>query len=355
MNNLHRRSFGLDFTRALAIILVVASHFGHTAFGTLGFWGVELFFGLSGFLIGQILWRNFSKTDSWSFRRIFNFWSRRWWRTLPNYYLFFLFAIFIAYINNQGIPSFAKLTDYLWFGQSLTSFSWGFYVVAWSLCVEEWFYFLFPLVLFGFSKTKLSHRGKFSGALAFFFLGSIVMRYVLINYGAGDSLRTITLSRLDSIASGVLLAFTLAVFDPKLIWKKVGFVVGICFAISPFIYVMTSNKNFDEIIQNPILLLIVPFGFSLTLPIMDRLKEPLIGKKAISVIVRNLSLWSYSIYLSHLTIMWEVYYIMNRYRSNIYVNFSSKLIGLVIVLFVSSLLFKYFEKPLTAKRPEEIK
>ncbi|RYE13802.1 MAG: hypothetical protein EOP34_08005 [Rickettsiales bacterium] len=87
-NTSTHRSFGLDLARAIAIGLVLMSHFGHNALDALGFWGVELFFALSGFLIGQILWRNFSQTDNWSGKQILNFWQRRWWRTLPNYYLF---------------------------------------------------------------------------------------------------------------------------------------------------------------------------------------------------------------------------------------------------------------------------
>ncbi|OCX54545.1 hypothetical protein BEL04_09930 [Mucilaginibacter sp. PPCGB 2223] len=335
--------------------MVVVSHFGQSAFGAFGFWGVELFFGLSGFLIGQIIWRNFAEGESWNFKRIFNFWSRRWWRTLPNYYLFFGVTLLIAYINHQGIPSIGRLTDYLWFGQSLTTFYWGFYVVAWSLCVEEWFYFLFPLVLWIFSKAGLSRKATFACALALFFIASMIARYIFIANGQGDALRTITFSRLDSIACGVLVSFILAVIDPSLIWKRLSAAAGIILAMAPVVCMFISHKPFDTLIQNPIVLLIVPLGFALTLPAMNLLKAPAGGLNFISGIVKSLSLWSYSIYLSHLAIMWQVYYIMNRYRSHGYVNFLSKIIGLAMVLLVSSQLFKYFEKPLTEKRPAEIK
>jgi peptidoglycan/LPS O-acetylase OafA/YrhL len=209
-------------------------------------------------------------------------------------------------------------------------------------------------VLFCFSKIKLNKRANFTGALAFFFIGSMVLRYILINNGSGTALRTITLSRLDSIACGVTVSFVLTVFNPKVIWKQIAFVLGICLALTPVLCVRIFRGTFDELIQNPIILLVVPLGFSLTLPIVSGLKKPLVGGKIISTIVKNLSLWSYSIYLSHLTIMWEVYHVINKYRSHVYVNFLSKVIGLTIVLFISSLLFKYFEKPLTAKRPAEI-
>lgn len=50
----YNRSFGLDLVQAFAICLVLVSHFAKSL-AIIGFWGVELFFGLSGFLIGQIL------------------------------------------------------------------------------------------------------------------------------------------------------------------------------------------------------------------------------------------------------------------------------------------------------------
>jgi len=348
------RNFGLDLARALAISMVVVSHFVQSAFGNLGFWGVELFFALSGFLIGQIIWRSFSEGGRCSFKRIFNFWSRRWWRTLPNYYLFFLFAIGVAYINKQGVPALSRLTDYLWFGQNLTNFYWEFYVVAWSLCIEEWFYFLFPLVLFVLSLAPFSGKTKFICALAIFFIGSMIMRYVLISNGHGNALRTITFSRLDSIACGVTMSFILVNFDVKQVWKNFGVLLGMVFVVSPVVYARILHIPFDDAIQNPIILLLTPLGFALMLPVAANLKEPAFGKKFIIPVVKNLSLWSYSIYLSHLTIMWQIYYVMNNYRSHGYINFLSKVIGLVIVLLVSSALYKYFEKPLTERRPAEI-
>src|SRR5437868_3297260 len=110
------RSFGLDFVRAFAICLVLISHFAKPL-EIFGFWGVELFFGLSGYLIGQILWRNFSRVDNWTFRHMTNFWSRRWWRTLPNYYLFYVVWFVFYYFSYGHLPATAALLKSLWFGQ----------------------------------------------------------------------------------------------------------------------------------------------------------------------------------------------------------------------------------------------
>ena len=92
-----QRIFGLDLLRAIAIGLVLLCHI--TPFfvfplapgwfaevSALASLGVDLFFVLSGFLIGGILLRDLDRGAS--FRSLVAFWSRRWWRTLPNYYLF---------------------------------------------------------------------------------------------------------------------------------------------------------------------------------------------------------------------------------------------------------------------------
>src|ERR1700722_16417443 len=88
------RNYGLDLLRAAAIGLVLISHFSLVFVGLFdpnpvvqpaGFLGVELFFVLSGFLIGQILLRTVLVSPVLPTVKIF--WSRRWFRTLPAYYV----------------------------------------------------------------------------------------------------------------------------------------------------------------------------------------------------------------------------------------------------------------------------
>ncbi len=102
--NLKERIFGLDALRATAILMVVSSHvlwiypksnaFIPTLFELFGFWGVELFFVLSGFLIGSILYKTFVN-ENFTLKSVFHFLKRRWFRTLPNYYLVLLLNILI--------------------------------------------------------------------------------------------------------------------------------------------------------------------------------------------------------------------------------------------------------------------
>lgn len=81
MNKDHR-NFGLDILRATAILLVVFAHyFASTPLEAGGLPGVEIFFVLSGFLIGNILIRSFQNQGPTA-GTLRVFWLKRWFRTL---------------------------------------------------------------------------------------------------------------------------------------------------------------------------------------------------------------------------------------------------------------------------------
>jgi peptidoglycan/LPS O-acetylase OafA/YrhL len=150
MTKTTQRVFGLDLMRAIAILLVLFSHCrpfltkvfpGLDGVSEIGLYGVELFFVLSGFLIGGILIKTYENETSFKSLRIF--WYKRWFRTMPNYYLFLI-------VNIVMFSFFAptKITEpiisYFFF---LQNFAWPktvFFSISWSLCIEEWFYMLYP-------------------------------------------------------------------------------------------------------------------------------------------------------------------------------------------------------------------
>src|SRR6185437_6603625 len=92
------RIYGLDLLRAYAILAVVASH-GQSflqpdnilrkAIGRLYTDGVSVFFVLSGFLIGSILLKTINEQE-FNSKKLLHFWIRRWFRTLPTYFLFLI-------------------------------------------------------------------------------------------------------------------------------------------------------------------------------------------------------------------------------------------------------------------------
>ncbi|MEI6078887.1 MAG: acyltransferase family protein [Verrucomicrobiota bacterium] len=83
------RNHHLDLLRALAIVLVVFCHLiqrspkvcpSWTRFSDLGAYGVDLFFVLSGWLIGSLYWQELVRFGN---VQIYRFWGRRWLRTIP--------------------------------------------------------------------------------------------------------------------------------------------------------------------------------------------------------------------------------------------------------------------------------
>lgn len=137
------RNIGLDVLRAAAISMVFLSHgvtmTGLPVLGEFGT-GVDLFFVLSGFLIGRIYFRG-ARDHSFSF---WHFWRARWWRTLPPY-IGGLAAYLLVRPLLAGARPQADLPWYYWlFLQNYLGIT-G-YGPTWSLCVEEHFYLALPIL-----------------------------------------------------------------------------------------------------------------------------------------------------------------------------------------------------------------
>jgi len=142
------RQPGLDLLRALAIIVVVIYHAGNMGFpmpGRVHRWGwigVDLFFVLSGYLIGGQLLAPLARDQSINLGRFF---ARRALRIMPAY-----FVILAIYIFLSSWREYAEMTPWWKFIVSVqniglhggTAFS-----HAWSLAVEDQFYLALPFIL----------------------------------------------------------------------------------------------------------------------------------------------------------------------------------------------------------------
>lgn len=142
---------GLDNLRALAITLVFLFHyrmFGHPAWvddvGSFGWTGVDLFFVLSGYLIGGQLFQKIAAQGSFSFKEFF---LKRFFRIIPAYLavLTIYFTLPFAREREALPPLWKFLTFTQNFGLDLRYN--GCFSHAWSLCIEEQFYLLLPLII----------------------------------------------------------------------------------------------------------------------------------------------------------------------------------------------------------------
>jgi peptidoglycan/LPS O-acetylase OafA/YrhL len=143
----------LDFLRSLAVLFVILTHLSAAylqaggannlvhalPFVRSGWVGVDLFFVLSGFLIGRQLWREFLRTRTIDLKA---FLLRRGLRIWPLYYGFLVFALFV--LGRGSFPFGKWWSDAVFVTNYLNQ---GVVMGSWSLCTEEQFYLLAPLFI----------------------------------------------------------------------------------------------------------------------------------------------------------------------------------------------------------------
>ncbi len=154
-----KRAIGPDILRGLAILLVAATHMPGEmppAFWTywlqFGWLGVDIFFVLSGYLIGTELLKPVHRGNTPDLRI---FYLKRAFRILPAFW--FMLALYAFPIMREG-PTMAPVWRFLTFTvnfgldiRTARTFS-----HAWSLCVEEHFYLLLPMLILLFCKLNRS-------------------------------------------------------------------------------------------------------------------------------------------------------------------------------------------------------
>jgi len=194
------REIELDFIRGIAILMVVDFHTSGSPFRTLCLWlgyedhigalGVDIFFVLSGFLVGGLLMKE------WKVRRGVDgkrFLIRRGFKIWPQYYFYILVMLFSGH----------RTLSFLW-GNLLNIQNYvGGVAHTWSLAIEEHCYLLLTLCMVIAARRKASVRGLFWFLFTICAL-EIPFRYWLVTQGHPVFLPTH--ARLDSIGDGVLLA-----------------------------------------------------------------------------------------------------------------------------------------------------
>lgn len=217
----------LDGLRGLAILLVIVFHYTNGEALTrssglayyvqrcaaLGPTGVDLFFVLSGFLIGGIL---IEARGSDSYFR--TFYVRRFFRIIPIYYLWI--CLYIALVSTAGraiqarsfsdkpLPDGFKVYAHFLFIQNLVPFNWSaqsglwgsWFGHLWSLAVEEQFYLLAPLMIAWLSSRRLL------AVLVGIVGGAPLIRIVLLHFVHQIDTTRVMPFRADALAVGILVS-----------------------------------------------------------------------------------------------------------------------------------------------------
>jgi peptidoglycan/LPS O-acetylase OafA/YrhL len=314
------RIFGLDILRALAIIFVVIHH-GNIVyipklyhldkiFQLVDFDGVSIFFVLSGFLIGGILIKIVEKNPP-NIKVLFDFWKRRWFRTLPNYYFVLCFLLIlipfneVAWIENPFKDCF--FIKYFFFLQNFKSPMVVFFCESWSLCVEEWFYLIVPFLIFVLIGVFKVVPKRATIMVALFIIFSVtVFRYykyahtdILSSNDAEYNIAYVVLTRLDSLMYGLIGAYFYFYYKER--WlknKRLLLVIGIIiFLLQKYLPLIVDFNNF--LIYNYVFTFsVTSIGCLLMMPFMSEYRKS--DSRWVSVLT-YISLISYSMYLINLS------------------------------------------------------
>jgi len=185
---------GLDGVRAVAVTAVLLFH-ANPDWLPGGFLGVDVFFTLSGFLISSLLLAELGETGGIRFGR---FYLRRARRLLPALFLVLIATAVLAAtvaqdaaarVREDAVAAFFYVTNwwYVLHGQSYWEATGRPPLLQhlWSLAVEEQFYLLWPVLLFGLWKLG-KVRGVRYGALAGALVSTALMAWVAVRDGMPD-------------------------------------------------------------------------------------------------------------------------------------------------------------------------
>lgn len=306
------RRFGLDVLRAVAIMSVFMAHFTPLVFEEwssnqavfrwfvlFGALGVNIFFALSGYLIGAILLRQVDGIHQ--FAVVKRFWARRWLRTLPAAY------VSAAVLWLVAAPS--NIRDYLasiLFVGTINPLQVSSEIPFWwSLGAEELFYFIIPLVLFALAQ-RLARPWIMGVALTGIVLWSFASRAWLVWHipaNSWEAIEYVTYTRLDSMVWGILVAW-MRIDRPAWFQRlaHIGYAPGLMM-VAVGVMLFADNQRW------PMLAVMVSHvcmtvGTALLIPAGESLVT--LGWRVLDRVIAWIAVISYSLYLYHVMVMLRI-------------------------------------------------
>jgi peptidoglycan/LPS O-acetylase OafA/YrhL len=304
---MNTRNFGLDFLRAIAIFLVMWGHgLDFLRCYSLPPWvfykpfdGVDLFFVLSGFLIGGLLLRELKQNTNSSFDAWWRFVARRWLRTIPAYWSILLLLYVCTLFQTHWATSEVDWLSYVFFYQNIHQPLIGFFWESWSLSVEEWFYLCAPLAIYALSKTLAYRKAYLTVAIAMI-VCSFIQRHLHFNPLLDDfwfdvQFRKMVLMRFDGLGCGMLLAGFVHQ-NWMLANKRILFWIGLMILLSLSAIDIANTLYFKQVLY----FLVVAIALSMALPYaMDF--QP--HNSWFIRCIRSIAIHSYGLYLVNLTLV----------------------------------------------------
>ena len=343
---------GLDGVRGLPLVVIFAYHL-EWSFVPGGVFSVSLFFTLSGYLITQLMVREF---DSSGHVRLGTFWARRLRRLMPAA-LVTIAAVALVSITTPIFDGPRLRGDLLaalgyganWrFAATGNSYEDLFTATAspiqhfWSLAIEEQFYFVFPLVM-----TALLLLGRRVGRQRTVVFGGVVALVVAsLVAGALTSSRTLsyfgTHVRAVEILIGALLALVLPVGrDVAERWAGITAVVSTGALVLFFVLVATVETSDDIVYEGglaafSLVSCLLVLGAMVPGPVRSFMSwRPLVWVGKVS----------YGLYVYH----WPVFMAVNEQRLG-FDGLALDAVRLAITVMIAVLSFRFLEEPIRRRR-----
>ncbi|HSK87927.1 MAG TPA: acyltransferase [Anaerolineales bacterium] len=355
---------GLDGLRAIAILLVFASHSDLVEFGWVG---VQLFFVLSGFLITGIL---LDMKDSLPAGKYFTkFYGRRFLRIFPLYYFYLALMAVVAYwlISVDFRPGPMKIfLDQVWYAV-LYVYDF-FYRVPWfepshfldhfwSLSVEEQFYIVWPLLLLLVPQKHLKRL------FILFVILAITFRVLLYGwYLSGSSLwffrepfglvvYALPFSHLDAFAFGAYISryeiwrprvqlLILVLLVPAVGFTATYFTTGSIGLVSALGYDSSLENGYEFIWAHTLL------NYLFAVLIYCVVREKVFVRFLEMPWLRYLGKISYGMYVYHLALIWFTWTLLEERNLGEIASWIKIAISLSATILVSTISYYWLERPI---------
>lgn len=324
---------------------------------------MDIFFVISGFVISQLILREWESTSSFSFK---NFYRRRFKRLVPALSLMTsVVAIASAFFLSSGgslqKSIYAGIGATLFVANFVLHFSTGGYfdlpaasnpmLHTWSLSIEEQFYFFFPVLLvlimsYAIHKKKSSRRALLLvGALAAISLGTVLLAqlgFAIPGITQGQILFYSPITRAWEFAAGTLIAIALS---QRFRVKRAALLTYLGFAV-----VIYSLFFIKEGSAWPSAVTLAPVLGTALLILAGADKESPSHRFLGSKVMRSIGDFSYSWYLWH----WP-FIVFARSLSDPKSADSKIVLGFAVVasFVVAALSYKYVENPLRLRKVSE--
>jgi peptidoglycan/LPS O-acetylase OafA/YrhL len=332
----------IDGLRGLAVLLVVLFHAGFP-YVTGGFIGVDIFFVISGYLITSIIVDD-AKKQHFSY---VHFYERRIRRILPALYVMAVVVLFVALLIQMPLDLIKTAKALLFSTLSLSNvFFWRttdyfssasefeFFLHTWSLCVEEQFYFFFPIVILCFLKKGKWLLGLTVAAFVISFAFSVYTSY----YHEWASYYLLP-SRAWQMMMGAVLAIIVIEFSVgRRLANVLAVLAALCILFPLFFY--TKGTRF------PGLSAFVPtFGAALIIFIGSTCTGSWLTRVLSCSWIKFIGIISYSLYLWH----WPIFAFLRNYQADTQLSLFFSLAGLLLSFLMAYLSWRFIESPFRDK------